>query len=96
MGTLTIRNVEDDLKRDLRIRAAELGKSMEEEARSIIRVVVREGLSLNDLEGRKIRQGGSAWDIVARLREEYGTFELEVPERRDVAPTISIFDDLQD
>jgi antitoxin FitA len=68
MGTLTIRNVEDDLKRDLRIRAAELGKSMEEEARSIIRVVVREGLSLSDLEGRKIRQGGSAWDIVARLR----------------------------
>ena len=34
-ASVTIRNLEDDLKRRLRIRAAEHGRSMEEEAREI-------------------------------------------------------------
>lgn len=33
MGTLTIRNLDDDVKRELRRRAAERGVSMEQEAR---------------------------------------------------------------
>jgi hypothetical protein len=33
MASITIRNLEDDLKRRLRIRAAGHGRSMEEEAR---------------------------------------------------------------
>ena len=37
MATLTIRNVDEDLKATLRIRAAMHGKSMEEELRSILR-----------------------------------------------------------
>ena len=37
MATLTIRNVDEDLKAILRIRAAMNGKSMEEELRSILR-----------------------------------------------------------
>ena len=37
MASLTIRNFEDDLKTRLRIRAAEHGNSMEEEARRILR-----------------------------------------------------------
>ena len=37
MASLTIRNIEDALKASLRIRAAEHGWSMEEEARQIIR-----------------------------------------------------------
>jgi len=39
MASITIRNLEVDLKRRLRIRAAEHGRSMEEEARDILRVV---------------------------------------------------------
>lgn len=37
MGSLTIRNLDDGLKRRLRVRAAEQNRSMEEEAREILR-----------------------------------------------------------
>lgn len=37
MATLTIRNLDDRLKTRLRVRAAEHGKSMEEEAREILK-----------------------------------------------------------
>lgn len=40
MASLTIRNLDDELKRRLRIRAAEHGRSMEEEARDILRLAV--------------------------------------------------------
>ena len=41
MASLTIRNLEDDVKNSLRIRAAQHGRSMEEEAREILRRAVR-------------------------------------------------------
>lgn len=37
MATLTIRNLDDDLKKRLRLEAAARGHSMEEEAREILR-----------------------------------------------------------
>jgi plasmid stability protein len=37
MSTLTVRNLDDDLKARLRVRAAENGRSMEAEARAILR-----------------------------------------------------------
>ena len=37
MASITVRNLEDGLKRRLRIRAAENGRSMEQEARDILR-----------------------------------------------------------
>lgn len=40
MGSLTIRNIDDSLKASLRIRAASKGRSMEEEARQILRQTV--------------------------------------------------------
>jgi len=40
MASITIRNLDDGLKRRLRIRAAEHGHSMEEEAREILRQAV--------------------------------------------------------
>jgi len=40
MASITIRNLDDGLKRRLRVRAAEHGRSMEEEAREIIRQAV--------------------------------------------------------
>lgn len=36
MASIKICNLDDDLKRRLRVRAAEMGRSMEEEAREII------------------------------------------------------------
>jgi plasmid stability protein len=39
MASITIRNLDDDIKQRLRVRAAEHGRSMEEEAREILRRV---------------------------------------------------------
>lgn len=40
MATLTIRNIDDELKANLRVRAARHGQSMEEEVRCILRHVL--------------------------------------------------------
>ena len=40
MASITIRNLDDDVKTHLRVRAAERGRSMEEEARLILREAV--------------------------------------------------------
>ena len=42
MARMTIRNLSDDIKQRLRIRAAEHGHSMEEEARAILRAALTE------------------------------------------------------
>lgn len=42
MATLTIRNLDESIKRRLRVRAAEHGVSMEEEARAILRASLTE------------------------------------------------------
>jgi antitoxin FitA len=49
MGSITIRNLEDDVKRRLRVRAAEHDRSMEEEAREILRQVVMRPTLQRDL-----------------------------------------------
>ena len=40
MASITIRNLDDDVKTCLRVRAADNGRSMEEEARQILRDAV--------------------------------------------------------
>jgi len=42
MASITIRNLDDDINQRLRVRAAEHGRSMEEEAREILRRVMME------------------------------------------------------
>ena len=42
MPSITIRNLDNDIKQRLRVRAAEHGRSMEEEARDILRRVAGE------------------------------------------------------
>ncbi|MDP3675573.1 MAG: hypothetical protein Q8R44_10840 [Novosphingobium sp.] len=55
MSAMTIRNIDDALKRRLRIQAARHGKSMEEEARDILRAALSiESPNLSDL-GKSIR-----------------------------------------
>ena len=43
MASITIRNLDDDVKTRLRVRAAERGRSMEEEVRVILREAVDAG-----------------------------------------------------
>lgn len=70
MASITIRNLEDDLKRRLRIRAAEHGRSMEEEAREILRQAIEKRAAPEDL-GEAIHRrfaalGGVDLDLLPR------------------------------
>ncbi len=49
MASITIRNLEDDIKQRLRVRAAENGRSMEEEVRDILRRVLSDAATPRDL-----------------------------------------------
>ncbi len=51
LAGITIRNLEDDRKRRLRIRGAEHGRSMEEEAREILRHVMTRPATRRNLMG---------------------------------------------
>ncbi len=70
MASITIRNLEDDLKRRLRVRAAEHGRSMEEEAREILRHGVAEPAPPRNLaaaiRSRLAPLGGVDLDLPAR------------------------------
>lgn len=55
MGTLTIRNLDDLLKRRLRLRAAARNHSMEEEARQILRAALQEPATQSQDLGTRIR-----------------------------------------
>lgn len=55
MATLTIRNLEDPLKLRLRLRAAARNRSMEEEARQILRAALQESPARSPDLGSRIR-----------------------------------------
>ncbi len=51
MASITIRNLDDDVKTRLRVRAAKHRRSMEEEVRIILRDAVKRGQDRRDLAG---------------------------------------------
>lgn len=55
LGTLTIRNLDDSLKSRLRLRAAARNRSMEEEARQILRAALQETAAPIEDLGSRIR-----------------------------------------
>ena len=71
MASITVRNLEDGLKHRLRIRAAENGRSMEEEARDILRTALyhqqpdQENLA-SAIRARFVPLGGIELDIPPR------------------------------
>jgi plasmid stability protein len=74
MATITIRNLDDEVKERLRIRAAVNGHSMEEEARTILKRAVG-GLSGPDLWAlsRRLFDGDDGVDLVTPDRGEVRT-----------------------
>ena len=71
MASITIRNLDDDVKTRLRVRAAANGRSMEEEARLILRKAVE-------------RKTGSK-NLASTIRGRFaplGGVELKLPTRR--------------
>lgn len=75
MSTLTVRNLDDDLKTLLRVRAAQNGRSMEAEAREILRA----SLSTQP----RARLGTRIHNRFAGL----GLDELEIPPRNELPRT---------
>lgn len=71
MPAITIRNVDPELKRQLRIRAAAAGHSMEEEARNILRAE----LAVQDDEPADLYQQ------IRRHIDPLGGAELPLPDR---------------
>jgi plasmid stability protein len=71
MASITIRNLDDDIKQRLRVRAAEHGRSMEEEARDILRRVMNESASPRDLAAaiRARVKAGARADLELPTRE---------------------------
>ena len=76
MASITIRNLEDGLKRRLRIRASDHGLSMEEEVRQILRAVLNQELAVpanlaSTIRARFAPLGGVELDFPPRepLRE---------------------------
>ena len=74
MASITVRNLDDGLKRRLRIRAAENGRSMEQEVRDILRAAL-------DEEVAPIRNLGTA---IHKLFKPFGGVELELPLRKQM------------
>ena len=71
MGSITIRNIDDSIKQRLRLRAASHGRSMEEEARSILRATLIENAPSPAPLGERIHNrfanlGGDAIVIAPR------------------------------
>lgn len=73
MSVLTVRNLDDDLKTRLRVRAARHGRSMEAEARAILRE------SLAD------RQGGEVGTWIHKRFAGLGLDALDLPPRTELA-----------
>ena len=71
MAVMTIRNLDEPLKARLRVQAARHGRSMEEEARDIL----RSALAIEPL------QGDSLVDTIRRRVAPFGGGELELPAR---------------
>lgn len=82
MATLTIRNLDERTKTQLRIQAARHGRSMEEEARTILRSAIETRQPVTPGKG-----------LGSRIHEHFaqlGGVELELPERSSL-PTPAEF-----
>ncbi|MFC3631828.1 plasmid stabilization protein [Paracoccus angustae] len=73
MASITIRNLEDHLKHRLRIQAAEHGRSMEEEARDILRKAVGKPAATANLG-----------EAIHRRFAVMGGVELDLPPREQM------------
>ena len=75
MASITIRNLDDETKRRLRIRAARLNRSMEEEARDILRAALaQESPGIHPVDR-----------IQARFQNLAGV-DLKIPPREGIRP----------
>jgi antitoxin FitA len=68
MASITIRNLDDSVKAQLRVRAAQHGRSMEDEVREILRIALAES-------------SHSPGNLAASIRAKFKVFaDFELPE----------------
>lgn len=79
MATMTIRNLDDQLKQRLRVRAATHGRSMEDEARDILRTALATQPSAPSLIEA----------IRARMKP-LGGVEMDIPAREAIRPAVNL------
>jgi len=80
MPAITVRNIDEDLKAKLRIRAAQNGRSMEAEVRQILKAALVDDQALSRPTPEK---GLGAW--IHELFAEIGGVELDIPKRTELA-----------
>ena len=79
MASITIRQLPEAIKRKLRIRAAEHGRSMEQEAREILK------LELNRRpQASAPRTGADLYRAIRDIFEPLGGVDLEIPAREPI------------
>ena len=76
MASMTIRNLDEDVKQRLRLRAVEHGHSMEQEAREILCQAVNGAASHGDSD-----QGESTAAILHELLKPFRDVELDIMPR---------------
>ena len=82
MASITVRNLDEGLKQRLKFRAAENGRSMEQEVREIL----KDALEETPTEPTP-PMTGKEWVASIRARfEPYGGVELEIPPREPMRP----------
>ncbi len=79
VASMTIRNLDEKLKARLRVQAAKHGRSMEDEARDILRSALSTGTSRNPSLVKSIR----------RRIEPLGGIELEIAPRESMREPMS-------
>ena len=80
MGSMTIRQIDDDMKEQLRRRAAENGRSVEGEVRHILSRVLERDDPRNYPIGMAPRPGEGFVDHLIRITRP--GYDLELPKRR--------------
>ena len=80
MATMTIRNIDDRLKAKLRIQAASHGRSMEDEARDILRIALSAATP----------SGQSLVDAIRAKVVPLGGVELEIPPREEIRTPLDL------
>ena len=78
MAALTIRNIDDETKQALRLRAARHGVSMEQEVRTILKMAV---LLNRATETSDAMPGKGFYESIRELVEPHGGFDMEIPAR---------------
>jgi plasmid stability protein len=76
MASITIRKLDERLKKDLRKQAAENGRSLEAEAREILKSGVRKSPD-------KQETGAAFFDRIHRRFMKYGGVDLQLPKRQE-------------